>query len=337
MIKPNPHRNKTMLRNPTIEILGEGMSLLGDPHLGKTFNQAYPAQRKVIQDKQWEVFSKLLNCKKTKIKVIMGDIFDKSKVDESVILKTSEEISKASLNSVVVIIEGNHDSSKTSLEKTSFDILYALLKDNPKVIFARGTTELNYSTYFIGWEYNKSIAEQIESLPDGVDTIFTHVDFESFGTDQSNTIPFPLLEKKGITKVINGHEHLPKQEKIGSVEYIGSGSLLPYDRSQQHETDTDTYADLFVTINDGDDVEDLDFTEKFVYFQSEDFREIPEFEGCLGVIPKKIVKGEEVNDTIVEIDDVSIPVLLRQAADITGIPDSKVSELLTELANEDED
>ena len=325
--------SENILRNPVIQIGNVEVLNIGDPHLGKAFNQAFPDRRKDIVEHQWKVFKYFICHAPQKIKVICGDIFDKSKVDESVLLRTAEILNNAS--GEVIILEGNHDSSKTTLEKTSFDVLTQLVSPNPNIKVVRGIETKAIGgelVTFIGWEYHHNIREQIEQngILD-VEYYYTHVDFESFNQDKSNTVPFDLLKQYGAKYVINGHEHLPKRSHIDGIDYIGTGSILPFDRSQQHESDQNTYADLFVNVYQEDQDYSLDYIDKFVYFHSSDFCEVPEFIGSYGVILKKVTDLEEDKPVVLEFDEISIPQLLSKAAEITGLDSDSVKQLVEEF------
>lgn len=319
---------KLMLRNPTIEIGGIKFLCVGDPHLGKKYPNAFPDRRAEMEERHWNIFEVMVTLQDS-VKVIMGDIFDKSKVDEAVLLRTAEILNKST--SKIYILEGNHDNSKTKLEKTSFDVLEQLFKHNQDIVFVRGVVNLfvgnNIGISLVGWEYNRSIREQVKDIDPTSDYLFTHVDLNSFNDDKSNCVPFDLIKNTNIKYVINGHEHLPKREVIDGIHYIGTGSLIPFDRSQQGWDDVDTYAHLFVT----NPKDKSDWTDKIVYFESENLDDVPEFEGAYGVILKRlgVTESEQV---LVEIDEISIPVLLQRAADITGLDQNAVKNLVTEFA-----
>lgn len=319
-----------MLRNPVIMLGNTQVQTIGDPHLGRKFNSAHPEHRPMLEEKQWDVFKSLLT-NEYPVKIIMGDIFDKAKVDEAVILKTAEII-KAKTGRLF-LLEGNHDSSKTALEKTSFDVLVELLADEVGIIIIRGVEtfcigSLNVS--MIGWEYHRNIREQIiDYLPCDSDYVFMHVDYESFSQSLDNCVPFDLLKEKNVKCVVNGHEHLPKQTTIEGIEYIGTGSLIPFDRSQQSADDSGTYADLFVTIKEGDDLFDLFVEDKIVYFEYENPDDIPEIK-CLGLVLKK-QKSETEDVVLVEVGDLSIAALLQKAGEQTGLSQDIIEDLIVEL------
>lgn len=280
-----------MLRNPIINIGGVDVLNIGDPHLEKKFGHAFPDRKNDIFERNWGIFEHFIKIADYQVKVICGDIFDKSKVDESTLLRTAKILSESEYN--IIVLEGNHDSSKTSLEKTSFDVLVELLSGQDHIRFVRGVETFSIGTElvtFIGWEYHHNIREQIElCMPQGVKYVYTHVDFDSFGSDKSNTVPFDLFKNYGVEYIINGHEHLPKRTNVGGIEYIGTGSMLPHDRSQQHDTDKETYADLFINVYSGDVDSVNNFTDKFVYYHDVEFNDIPDFIGAYGVITKKVV------------------------------------------------
>lgn len=327
-----------MFRNPIINIDGYDVLNIGDPHLGKKWNNAFPDKREFITEHHWSIFTALMLTSTPHYKVIMGDIFDKSNVEENVLLRTYDILKNS--KGKIYILEGNHDSSKTSFEKTSFDVLEELCQGLENVHIIRGveTTNIgNTSVSFIGWQYQNTIAQQIEKyLPCTSEIIYTHLDFETFSDNKSNVIPFHLFSKC-VKMVINGHEHLPKRCTVNGIDYVGTGSMLPFDRSQQDLTDVDTCSDLFFTVKDYPSARSIDWANRFVYYHTDDVTNIPEFEGALGVIIKKMSADELETGVILEIDEISIPVLLNKAADITGLDQVAVRQLIEEFAEVDAD
>lgn len=321
-----------MLRNPVVKIGDVEVLNIGDPHLGKKWNTANSESKSILSQLQWHIFKQSVCHSEQPVKVIMGDIFDKPNVDEATLLRTYEILKET--NGKVYILEGNHDSSKTSLEKTSFDVLEMLVKDLDNVIIIRGVINTyigGVSVSFIGWEYKNTIAEQIEKyLSPDTEVLYTHVDFTSYGKNVENVLPFEKLPPS-VKTVINGHEHLPLRSKEGNVNYIGTGSMMPFDRSQQHSSDNGTYADLFITIFKGDDLDPEEWKDKLVYYQTDEPMDLPEFEGSYGVILKRSINNDGSLDVLLEMDEISIPALLAKAAVITGLTDDVVSDLVAEF------
>ena len=92
----------TMLRNPIINIGGVDVLNIGDPHLGKKFSSAFPDRRNDISEKNWEIFEFFIVHETTPLKVVCGDIFDKSKVDEADLLRAAKKLLTKNLKTLIL-------------------------------------------------------------------------------------------------------------------------------------------------------------------------------------------------------------------------------------------
>ena len=309
-------------RNPKINLFGETWQFIGDPHMGRQFSQVSPQTQKKLAIKQLEELQRLMQVPAT-YRCVVGDLFDKPHVPEWVIMQMIELLDDPN----TFILRGNHDESKSDLDKSSFDLLAhtalasRCVREEPQ-LFYDGQLAL------CGWSFKKTLLEQLEGLRPEV--IVTHLDRLGYGSGSKNVIPFTELEARGVKRVINGHEHKPYQGWYGSLEYIGTGSLLPYTHAEDPEQQ------LFVTLTKEQLLEQPDkYSEHFVRVLGEDLSGLEDFK-CLALQLKK-PQAIEAQDLVLEVANYSTNSLLREIATQRGLPEHRIVVLqdMIEEANND--
>ena len=121
-------------RNPIINIeynnkITNKILCIGDPHLGRVFRTGVPAHRVGEREEgQYAALRRLLNPTDPLIThiVIMGDLFDKFVVSPTVVLKAVEllqEASNTNPNVEYYVIPGNHDMTKDTSKKSSYELV----------------------------------------------------------------------------------------------------------------------------------------------------------------------------------------------------------------------
>lgn len=299
------------MRNPLITLNGKTYQTIGDLHLGRKFNSRLD-RRGQYEDRQYYEFEQLMNVR-ADYTVLMGDVFDKRRVDEVDILRTFEVISEGVFSGRnLIILRGNHDDTKNVREKSSFDILTALCLDIAEIQIVKDTLQLE-KVAFCGWCFDKTLTEQIMSgTVKEVEHIFTHRDTVDYGSNASNIIDFDFLARNGIKTVINGHEHKPSRKTIAGIEYIGTGSLLPYSHAEHSDEEK---GDVYITFKNLEDlkkaIEDGSLLEKHVRLYVEDPSLVPEFDS-LSIQINKVNVLEEVE--VVQIEEYSLKGLFKATA-----------------------
>lgn len=229
------------MRNPIIN----GTLFIGDPHLGRIFvNNVHLDKRGLLEANQRKVFTDLLNEAKAQLLkriVVVGDVFDKYVVKEEVIhwlLNTLHDFVTTTRGLIpIYMIEGNHDSSKNSSVKSSFDLLDIwAMTAHPQSIHIVRSIQLVDDLMLIPWRHDKTAMEQVNSIKDQFvipAVAVTHLDRVSYGNDR-NVIPGAELQDLGVQMIINGHEHKPVVS--GIVHCIGS--MLPYSHAEVTDSES---------------------------------------------------------------------------------------------------
>ena len=105
---------------------------LGDPHLGKKFTTGVPVHRRGDREKLVaETFqNSFKNLDEIKLHICVGDLFDKFRVPEEVILfaaQTYRNAAEYNPDTQFIVLRGNHDASRDTDFKSSFDVFTALV------------------------------------------------------------------------------------------------------------------------------------------------------------------------------------------------------------------
>jgi DNA repair exonuclease SbcCD nuclease subunit len=219
---------------------------LGDPHLGKIFKTGVPLHRAGEREDlvQKDFIANLVPKKGVTLHVCMGDLFDKFRVPEEIILFAANAYKLASLknpNVLYVIIRGNHDASRDVALKSSFDVFKEIVWgldniyvvcDEPLTIDNEGVTHCFYP-----WHPFINAKQMVETMlpPKGAYS-YGHWDVASFGEDSSslsNMIPLEFF--KDAELVTTGHYHLASNKVMQGVPVIVTGSMQPYSHAEDLE------------------------------------------------------------------------------------------------------
>lgn len=276
--------------------------LLGDPHLGRRFKTGVPLHRTGDREAMvWADFEASLRTP-CQTHICMGDIFDKSVVPISVVLRAADiyiEQARHRPGNKFIVIRGNHDVSRDVELRTSFDLFKRLVSvcDNIKVV---DQVEVEDNVGFVPYCPFTPVADQIEQLPDGLDCVFMHHDYVDFGG--AHVIPTKLLASKRIMKVVNGHDHIARVETRHGVEVTMTGSMQPY----SHAEDPEERLYITTTLDRLGDVRSMN-----VRLILRDGEVAPEDLDCLSLIIQREQSVDEVQQ--MDIDTLDVPVALAQA------------------------
>lgn len=299
--------------------LGETKTrLIGDPHQGRVYRSGVPLHRRGEREQlnRDTFLSAMLELPEdVEMVVIVGDLFDKFVVDPATLLFVYEILAEAAdvyPHIQFIVLRGNHDASRDTALRSSFDILFHLLDWSGVIELVREephTTKIGEDRFlFLPWHPFQTAREMAKKAPDGKYTAaFGHWDIESFGGDDHNLIPTEELSE--ITELaITGHVHQRQEFERNGIKVLVTGSLLP----QAHGEDLT--GEMFVTV----DLEDLDPDEvkdKCVRVVLKPGEELPADLDCLHLTVKRVnEQKEEVDLDQVEMAGFHLETLWREAA-----------------------
>ena len=222
-----------------IEIAGHAFKLIGDPHLGRVFKTGVPTHR--IGEREADVLLdfnlRVLTVDDVPI-IVMGDLFDKYSVSENIVLDVAETLNAATEWKKVYVLRGNHDSTRDSVRKGSFDVLEKLC---PKVVFVKGIYEIQLENGYLalfGYDAFKSAAELANQLTANCNYLaaFGHYDLTSHGSD-FNLVPTEVFAELRIPVAYTGHIHKAQTIERHGVTVHAVGSMQPYAHGEQAEGD----------------------------------------------------------------------------------------------------
>lgn len=263
-------------RNPHILFLEDNKVLskilcIGDPHLGRVFKTGVPSHRLGEREElQYLQFEDLLNPKDPLVTniVIMGDLFDKFIVSPTVVLRTFNIIKKAVINNPNItysLIPGNHDLSKDTTKKSSYELLSVSL-EKVEEDYQNLTVVLHGNSYdIIEVEGQRFYLNLVAYNPFNNDNMWDkNIEKDTFNTDplnqgvisfghwdslsilESGYTPTQELLDKSIL-VISGHEHVHRSYvypyDTSKTNIVFTGSMQPYSHAEDPEKS------LYLTID----------------------------------------------------------------------------------------
>jgi DNA repair exonuclease SbcCD nuclease subunit len=214
---------------------------MGDPHLGKRFENGVPLHRRGEREtRQWRKFKDELavDCD---INICMGDLFDHPQVSLSTIVDAAEAYELAAMRrpkTQFFIMAGNHDRSRQLATIGAWDLFKKILAgrfDNLFLVDYVGQVE---TLAFFPWEWGKPVADALnERFPKPnveIEHVVLHHDLEAFGGDTSYMVPAKLIKERfpNCIRIVTGHWHIEGTYKIDGIDVDCTGSLEPYTHAE---------------------------------------------------------------------------------------------------------
>lgn len=211
------------------------IDILGDPHLGRIFKTGVPLHRLGDRDKyQFETFKQSLNLVTKPLHVCLGDLFDKFRVSNEIVLATAEAYIQAALNNkqtTYIVLQGNHDSSKDNEKVSSFQIFKRMVSYVPNIRVLDSKPEVFHNKLFVPWVpflSAEEITNTVSQPEKRFDAVFAHWDIDNYGNEEAKyTLPEGPLSKL-TNLVVLGHYHKPSETLRGSLRVITWGSMQPF-------------------------------------------------------------------------------------------------------------
>mgnify|MGYP001570440649 CR=1 FL=1 len=238
-----------------LQVNGATVEFIGDPHMGKKFNDV-PLHRRGEREKlQLAELVRLLNTG-THFNINVGDLFDTFDVEIDVLMAVFNAYRDAVKNNPLTqyyIISGNHDISRNAATIHSFDVLKEMLRVfEPRIRVFTETTSVEV----------KAPTNQPDVYDDDYKYHFLFCPYSAFKTSTQEVTPFcaegfhydlvvghwdvgtiagpdNLVPKEELFKVtdliVTGHEHTAQEFKYGDKRIIKTGSMQPYSHSEDAE------------------------------------------------------------------------------------------------------
>lgn len=206
-------------------LLANGMvTVLGDPHLGRSFVHNTPIHRRGDREALvWAQFERSLNTCITPLHVCMGDLFHRPIVSPSVVLRAANAyLHAAGRGANFVILAGNHDISRDRDIVSSFRLFEEIVSGRGVDIPVVREEPLHLGPYlFVPWSPFHSSAEMVAPYLDiSFDIVFGHWDVVNPATDV-NLVP----DMPNAKLIVTGHDHL--RRRVSDRLWV-TGSMQPY-------------------------------------------------------------------------------------------------------------
>lgn len=262
---------------PVFNIDGLKVNLCGDPHLGKSFRTNVPLHR--IGDREamvWMEFERQLS-EPADLTVVMGDLFDKFVVPPEVVIRCYERLmANDRSHQPIYILRGNHDASRDTTKKSSFELLSLLLEsDEDCNVYTVPDLTVIGDFLLCGWQPYVSANDTLGTLlVPRFKVAFGHWDITQHGEDTHNLVPLERLAKLGVTKVFTGHIHKADSFKRNGMEVTVVGSMQPYAHGEE-PAGSELYMTLTVEeLEEALDIGEFDFSNtnvRILLAQGEDY------------------------------------------------------------------
>lgn len=329
---------------PIHKINGLTVNVIGDPHVGRTFRTGVPLHRLGDREEMvWEDFEQQLNLE-ADMTVIMGDLFDKFVVPPEVVLRAYDVLTTAADNGrEIVILRGNHDASRDSNKKSSFDLLRELTWRTDGILVAEraGYHRTDEGWLLVcGWSPDVSAHDDVSGLcrPDPAHPIlaaFGHWDITQHGEDTHNLIPLDALANLGVTKVFTGHIHKAEAFTRSGMEVHVVGSMQPYAHGEEPVLST-----LYMTLTP-EQAEDMLAGDEDIFADSNvrilliDGAEYPREFNCLSRTFKRTLSGvakvDEDGNAVAAYDTFDLRTMIGTTLTEFGVSEALQSRINTTL------
>lgn len=209
------------------------LTILNDVHIGAvrsggtTPATAYQLRLDLLQQ-----FEDMLYEIKTDL-MILGDLFDGPKISMFDLLRTYRVLDDWLVRSGkdLILVEGNHDLSKSSVEFSSFQFLAKLLSEANegayvgRVSHIAGAGALTKHGYVIPHVANQDLFNiELAKVP-AVDFLFVHCNYDnefSVEADHSLNMSRAQAEATPVKYVVFAHEHQSRTALDGKVIIVGN-------------------------------------------------------------------------------------------------------------------
>jgi predicted phosphodiesterase len=207
----------------------DGFLFIGDPHIA----DRKPGRRK-DKDFQATVLGKLeqsisIANEKNYIPVILGDLYDRPRIESESLKTRVSRILKKAIHRPVCLL-GNHerknaklcdDDSIANLQVT--EVLDLITESGPYGVFNFGSVKVGLGGTPHGAVIPNDISQEALFKECNVVIWLTHHDLEFEGAYPNS---LPTHEIKGCKLVVNGHMHLKKKPKIeGMTTWLNAGNI----------------------------------------------------------------------------------------------------------------
>lgn len=280
---------------------GSTVWLIGDPHLGRTFEAGVPLDRRGEREaRQLQKFQTQLNQKGLDYIVVMGDLFDHPYVGFAVVLdayKALVNAAAANPDTCYIVLAGNHDMPRNIEAVGAFHMLETMCHmrvDN--LTIAAKSVQIGEIACF-PWKWHMAARDQKILSPVSnrkVELVVGHWDLMLYGENDDHLAPTKKLrEEYGDVPLWSGHYHIPGEYEIDGVVVNCTGSMEPYSHGE------DPKGEIYVTmtIEQLEKADPADIRNKCVRVLIKEGEEMPTGIDCMALTPKRVMS--DIDDLVI--------------------------------------
>lgn len=271
--------------------------LIGDPHLGRRFENGVPLHRRGERElAQMRKFKAELETD-CDINIMVGDLFDHPQVSVAVIIEAVAAYERAAAHrpqTQFFAMAGNHDRSRQLNSAGAWELFRKIIEGRFPNVFVVDTVGQVETIAFVPWEWGKPVAEAIEErFPEReveIELVVLHHDLESFGGNTDYMVPAKLIAERfpNCRRIVTGHWHLEGEYEIDKIPVACTGSLEPY----THAEDPNGEIYVSLTLEQLASLPAESLRDKAVRVFLRDGEELPVDLDCLQLTGKRITELE---------------------------------------------
>jgi len=286
---------------------GARVHLIGDPHLGKKFEEGVPQHRRGEREtRQAAHFADELEADADVI-VMVGDLFDNPYVSDAVIVAAARAVLGAAERNpdvLYVMMAGNHDKPRNMTLVGAWHAFREMTQHRLSNLFILDRPAHLGALAFFPWEWDRRADDQVSDLADavGIEHAIGHWDLAVFDGKDDHLAPVaPLRKAFGDVGLWSGHFHKAGLFLDGAVRC--TGSMEPYAHGE---------GDLYVTLTRAEALLATDLHNKVVRVLLAPGEDLPEID-CLALTHKRVRNDEEEGvEVTVSLDDFDFHRIVRE-------------------------
>lgn len=289
---------------------GARVHLIGDPHLGKKFEEGVPQNRRGEREsRQAAHFANELEATADVI-VMVGDLFDNPYVSDAVIVAAARAILGAAERNpdvLYVMMAGNHDKPRNLTLVGAWHAFREMTQHRLSNLFILDRPAHLGALAFFPWEWDRRADDQVNDLAGavGVEHAVGHWDLSVFDGKDDHLAPVEALHTAfpQLYGMWSGHYHKPGAYRVGDCWVHCTGSMEPYAHGE---------GDLYVTLTRAEALLATDLHDKVVRVLLAPGEDMPEID-CLALTHKRVrVDEEDGVQSTVSVDDFDFHRIVRE-------------------------
>jgi hypothetical protein len=293
--------------------------MIGDPHMGRTFNNVPLHRRGERERMQLDDLRRELNVP-CRMNIMVGDLFDKPLVDLKVVHAVAdlyEEAADAHPETDFMVMAGNHDLFRQLRDKDGNPVrgafhTFARMVGHIGNIYVLFEPDIYQGVAFFPWQWDVSAKDQVDALEYDYTHAVGHWDLADFGGSVEHLVPTRALADHGCTDIYGGHYHVAGEYVVDGISVHCTGSMQPYTHA---EDPTGNFYRTLTLV----ELESIDPTNMNLRVLLAPGETLPEID-CLSLVSVREGEPESVEFNEVDLGEFKLTVVLDQKFEELQVP-----------------